>query len=169
MLPCALNAGIQLSSGAALRAGRGARSRPNLPRPAPPAPVPAAPESESQPCTPASPRCSPSPPIAHVRKLRAPPLSHLRAARCQRAPRVLATQTSVTPDARSHSERAGTAATGRLCPSRGAGRGQGARDPARSRARQAETHRRTRRSRTDWSCWTLPSPRAPHVAVAQPR
>lgn len=139
--------------------------------PAPPAPVPAAPESESQPCSTRFPPLlsKPPDPIARVRKLRAPPLSQLRAARCQRAPRVLATQTSVTPDARSHSERAGTAATGRLCPSRGAGRGQGVRDPARSRARQAETHRRTRRSRTDWSCWTLPSPRAPLVAVAQPR
>lgn len=46
------------------------------------------------------------------------------------APRVPANQTSVTPGACPHSEGAGRTATGRLHPSQGAGRGQGARDPA---------------------------------------
>lgn len=45
------------------------------------------------------------------------------------------------------------------------GEGRGRETQPGSRARPAETHPRTRRSRTGWSCWTLPSPRAPRVAA----
>lgn len=76
---------------------------------------------------------SPEHPRPHTKGASAiPPL------RCQtsgaevlRAPRVLANQTSVTQDSCPHSDRAGRTATGRLYPSQGAGREQGARDPAR--------------------------------------
>lgn len=167
MLPCALNSGIQCS-GAALQAGRGARVTLTFPRPA--APVPSAPESASLPCSfrfslllPKSPER----PRPHTKGATALPL---RAVRCQ-ARRCCGhrgcwpvKQVSHRTPALTPRERAGRPQVGSIHP-RARGEGRGRVTQRGSRTRQAETHRRTPRSRTGWSCWTLPSPRAQHVAA----
>lgn len=123
MLPFALNLGIQRSR-ASLQAGRGAQRHPNLSRPASPRSS-CARKYEPAPLLSlfhAAPQIPRTPVSAHKGATALPPL------RCQMpgtemvwAPRVLANETSVTPDACSHSDRAGRAATGRFYPSQGAG------------------------------------------------
>lgn len=165
LLPLALNLGIQWNGH---RTARGSG------RPAAPSPSPTRQPwfSGARKCEPALLAsllacCSTNPQHPYFCTPRAPPLSHLcavrlQARRCSGRPRVPASQTSVTA-ALTPGERAERPQVGSLHPRvRGAGRG---RDTQRgSRSRWAETHRRTPRSRTGWSCWTLPSPCAPRDA-----
>lgn len=154
--------------GTAQPEGRGAQRHPHLPRPASPGSV--ALESASPPCSPrflpAAPQIPNTPTSAHQGRPRSPTsaLSDSRREGAVGAQGCRPTkQVSQRPPALTPGERAERPQVGSLHPRvRGAGRG---RDTQRgSRSRWAETHRRTPRSRTGWSCWTLPSPCAPRDA-----
>ncbi|XP_031521720.1 uncharacterized protein LOC103882937 [Papio anubis] len=115
----------------ARQTGWGAQLDLNLLRPASPR------SSCARKCEPArSFRFSPAAPQArehprpHTKGTTALPPLRCQMSRAEVLTEVLANQTSVTPDACPHSKRAGGTATGRLCPSQGAERGQGARHGA---------------------------------------
>lgn len=162
MLPSAWNSGTSLV-GATGPASRGTRLHPNLPRSASP--------GFSCAC-----KCEPARLLSllfaapQVPTLRTPPLSHLCAVRCQaqgccghagcwQTTRVSPRTPALTPTARAERPQVGSVHPR----ARGEGRGRGTQHGR--GAPQAETHPRTRRSRTGWSCWTLPSPRTARAAA----
>ena len=156
LLPLALNLGIQWNGHRTQPEGRGAQRHPHLPRPA--SPGSAALESASPPCSPrflpTAPQIPKHPTSAHQGRPRSP-TSVLSDSRREGAVGAQgcrpAKQVSQRPPALTPGERAERPQVGSLHPRvRGAGRG---RETQRgSRSRWAETHQRTPRSRTGWSC-----------------
>lgn len=168
MLPLALNLGIQWSGH---RRARGS-GRPAAPLPSPPRqPWFSGARRKCEPALLASllACCSTNPPNPHFCTPRAPPLSTSALSDSKREGAVgaqgcrPAKQVSQRPPALTPGERAERPQVGSLHP-RVRGAGGGRETPRGSRSRWAETHRRTPRSRTGWSCWTLPSPCAPRDA-----